>query len=101
MYLKILNSGDVSLRDIDNFKAFSILSEITETNWPASVKNMMSMADENRFWLEADAVLSLSAKKDDEAWVRQFWKMLKAAEPYGFSDVKARRIKAHVEYAKE
>lgn len=96
MYVQISADGNVSLEDIDNFKAFSIVTDLLVENWPPNVKAMMSAADESRFWLDADAVIDLSPKHGDTAWVDQFWAILKAAERYGFSDVEGRRIKAHV-----
>ncbi|MCX7561463.1 hypothetical protein OS190_18010 [Sulfitobacter sp. F26204] len=99
MYVKISKSGRVSLQDIDNFKAFSIRSELPKARWPDRVITMAIETEENHFWLNADTVLELSEKKDDEEWMDRFWKMLQAAEPYGFYDIKLQRIKAHVVYS--
>ena len=100
MHLLIAEDGTLSLEDVDDLKRFSIV----EAN-PGAVRGCASgaladigePADDDHYWLSAEAVLALSARKDDPEWVAAFWVMLKKVEQYGFSDMQARRVKAHVE----
>ena len=39
-----------------------------------------------------------SSKATEEIWLDQFWAMLAGAEPYGYADLKAQLVRAHIEY---
>jgi len=54
-------------------------------------------ADNDHYWLDADAVEELSVRNKDQQWVRNFRAMLESVEPYGYYDRAANRVKAHVE----
>ena len=54
--------------------------------------------EEGNYWLYALAVIALSSKSTEKTWLDQFWAMLAGAEPYGYADLKARLVRAHVEY---
>jgi hypothetical protein len=41
-------------------------------------------------------VILFLLKFDDPEWIEAFWKMLTTVEKYGYSDLKNRRIKAHI-----
>lgn len=45
---------------------------------------------------DGEPVIQLSAKSNDPLWVDSFWGMLKALEPYGYSGMIKKRVKAHV-----
>ncbi len=92
MYLKIEDDGRLVLEEIDDFGRFHIAGEAAS---PA-FRQIAEAAGEGHFWLKADAIVELSAKAGDEAWKSAFWNMLAKAEPYGFADVRGRRLKAHV-----
>ncbi len=96
MYIFIASDGRLSLRDSDNMRAFSIVEEESGSagKWLAPIA--VSQAGQE-FWLDANAVIELSGKMDDQAWVGNFWDMLAGVEAYGYSDMKNKRAKAHVE----
>lgn len=99
MFLKVLEDGGLVLEEIDDFKRFHIATLPEQTSGSAAspdFRRIAAEADEGRFWLDADAIVALSAKAGDDAWRDAFWDMLAKAEPYGFADVAGRRIKAHV-----
>ncbi len=99
MYLKVLEDGRLALEEIDDFKRFHISAApelLSGQAASADFQRIAAEADEGRFWLDADAIVALSAKAGDDAWQGAFWDMLAKAEPYGFADVAGRRIKAHV-----
>jgi hypothetical protein len=56
-------------------------------------------AEEQHYWLDANAVVSLSGRKGDQQWLAGFWDMLAKVEAYGYSDMEKKRVKAHVELA--
>ena len=54
-------------------------------------------AEDNHYWVDAEAVIQLSSKGSDPQWVDGFWDMLGKVEAYGYADLQAKRVKAHVE----
>ena len=98
MYLLIAVNGQLSLEDCDNMRAFSIVEE--ESGLAATqLSTIATPAEEQHYWLDADAVVELSGREDDQQWVKGFWDMLVKVESYGYSDMEKRRIKAHLELA--
>ena len=57
-------------------------------------------AAEQHYWLDADAMVELSGRKDDQQWVAGFWDMLAKVEAYGYSDMEKKQVKAHVDLAR-
>lgn len=96
MHVLIAVDGTLSLGDVDNLKGFSIVESDAELTANALAK-IGEPAEENHYWLSAEAVLALSPRKDDQEWVDGFWAMLRKVEAYGFSDMENKRVKAHVE----
>ena len=98
MYLLITANGKLSLEDSDNMRAFSIVEE--ESGLAASrLAAIATPAEEKHYWLDADAVVELSGRKNDQQWVAGFWDMLTQVEAYGYSDMENKRVKAHVDLA--
>lgn len=96
MHVQIAADGTLSLEDVDNLKGFSIV-EADAGSAASALGGIGEPAEENHFWLSAEAVIALSPRKDDEEWVDGFWAMLRKVEAYGFSDMEKKRVKAHVE----
>ncbi|MFT5111644.1 MAG: hypothetical protein ACI8P9_000964 [Parasphingorhabdus sp.] len=98
MHIEIHSDGKLSLKDIENFKGFSI---IDGTNGTAllELSAIAEPAEERHYWIDADSVIQLSAKSTDPLWVESFWSMLRAVEPYGYADMTLKRVKAHIEPA--
>ena len=96
MYLLITANGQLSLEDSDNMRAFSIVEE--ESGLAATqLSPFATPAEDQHYWLDADAVVELSGREDDQQWVKGFWDMLVKVEAYGYSDMEKKRIKAHLE----
>lgn len=76
-------------------RAFSIVEEESGTagKWLTPVTVSQT---EQEFWLDANAVIELSGRMDDQVWVGDFWDMLASVEAYGYSDMQNKRVKAHV-----
>jgi len=96
MYIQIRADGNISLEDSDNMRAFSIVEERKDTAHD-SLASIGEAAEDNHYWLDANAVVDLSGRKNDLDWVNQFWDMLAKSEPYGYSDMAGQRVKAHIE----
>ena len=100
MFISISADGDLDLEDVDNMKAFSIVEAAgasEEGRAGSALADIAEAAEDDHYWIDADAVIQLSARSEDSQWVENFWAMLKKVEAYGYSDLKARRVKAHVE----
>lgn len=80
-------------------RAFSIREDEADSaaGWLAQMGTPAE--EEGHYWLDADGVLELSGRGDDQQWVKQFWDMLAKVEAYGYSDMTNKRVKAHVERA--
>ena len=96
MYIFVDADGQVSLRDRDNMRTFSIV-EATAGGAADRLADIATVAGDNHYWLDAAAVIGISGRQDDAQWVAEFWDMLASVEPYGYSDMTAKKIKAHVE----
>ena len=96
MHLLLSHRGELSLEDIDNMKAFSIIDKTNGSDISALLA-IAQPAEDNHFWIDAEAVVALSDKADDEHWVTAFGQMLAMVEKYGYSDMNNKRVKAHLE----
>jgi len=97
MYILVTEKGDLELCDSDNMRAFSILLETHSAPVSGLTEIGVLAADNDHYWLDADAVEELSVRNKDQQWVRNFRAMLESVEPYGYYDRAANRVKAHVE----
>jgi hypothetical protein len=97
MYIFIAANGELSLQDSDNMRAFSI-REGKAGSADGWLARMATPAKEDgHYWLDADVVLDVSGRGDDQQWVEQFWEMLTKVEAYGYSDMTNKRVKAHLD----
>ena len=97
MLIKIKEDQSLSLEEEYNFKAFCIRTENPNTDL-SPLEKITERIEDGNYWLDAHGVIALSSKSTDKEWLNQFWDMLKCAEPYGFADVEAQLIRAHIEY---
>jgi hypothetical protein len=99
VYLKIGDGGILSMEEVEDFKRFHISAEmdtLADGDAIGSFEAISEDAGDEHFWLDADAIVKLSGRSEDENWLAAFWSMLEKAAPYGFADMDGRRIKAHV-----
>lgn len=99
MVLRITDDGRLVLEEIDDFTRFHISAapeRLEGEGASPAFRHIAEAAEEGHFWLDADAIVGLSPKSGDADWTSAFRAMLEKAEPYGFADVRGRRIKAHV-----
>jgi hypothetical protein len=98
LHLLIASDGGLSLQDTDNMRVFSIVEEPGGVAATA-LGDIAEAAEDNHFWIDADAVVELSGRGEDQNWVSEFWEMLAKVEAYGYSDIAMRRVKAHLDQA--
>jgi hypothetical protein len=99
MYILVTEKGDLELCDSENMRAFSIVLEAHSVPVSRLTEIGALAADNDHYWLDADAVEELCVRNKDQQWVRDFRAMLDSVEPYGYYDRAANRVKAHVERA--
>lgn len=100
MFLLIAKDGSLSLEDSEEMKSFSVVESPDapqQGTASAALAAIAEKTDDDHFWINADAIVQISPKKDDAKWVSDFWEMLKKVEPYGYYDTDSQRVKAHIE----
>lgn len=95
MFILVGTNGSLSLQDSDNFREFSI---VDESNGLAvdSLAKIGEPAEDDHFWLDANAIIELSARETDQQWTDAFWEMLARVEAYGYSNMSNQQVKAHM-----
>ena len=96
MLIRVREDQSLTLEEEDNFKGFCIRVKDLDMNISALAVITNRIEDSN-YWLDTQGVIALSSKSTDKKWLNQFWSMLKDAESYGFADVEAQLIRAHIE----
>jgi hypothetical protein len=97
MLIRVREDQSLVLEEEENFKDFCIRVKDLDTNISA-LDTITERIEDSNYWLDAQGVIALSSKSTDKEWLDQFWGMLKGAEPYGFADLEAQLIRAHIEY---
>ena len=97
MLIRVREDQSLVLEEEDNFKEFCIRVKDLDTNISA-LDTITERIEDSNYWLDAQGVIALSSKSTDKEWLDQFWGMLKGAELYGFADLEAQLIRAHIEY---
>ena len=98
MYLDVKSDGSLTLEETDDFGRFEIRSAIDLASGKASEKflRIAEPTENDRYWIDAEALVKLSSRANDILWCQAFWAMLVKAEPYGFADTGRKRIMSHV-----
>ena len=97
MLIRVREDQSLALEEEENFKGFCIRVNNLDTDISA-LDAITNRIEDSNYWLDAQGVIALSSKSTDKEWLDQFWGMLKGAEPYGFADLEAQLIRAHIEY---
>ena len=97
MLIRVRKDQSLTLEEEDDFKGFCIRVKDLDTNISA-LDVITNRIEDSNYWLDAQGVIALSSKSTEKEWLNQFWDMLKRAEPYGFADLEAQLIRAHIEY---
>ena len=97
MLIRFREDQSLALEEEENFKGFCIRVNNLDTDISV-LDAITNRIEDSNYWLDAQGVIALSSKSTDKEWLDQFWGMLKGAEPYGFADLEAQLIRAHIEY---
>ena len=97
MIIRVREDHVLALEDEDNFRSFCITAQNPNTDLGA-LHAITRRVEEGNYWLNALAVIALSSKATEKTWLDQFWAMLAGAESYGYADLKAQLVRAHIEY---
>jgi hypothetical protein len=97
MIIRVREDHALALEDEDNFRSFCIRAQNPNTDLGA-LDAITRRVEEGNYWLDALAVIALSSRSTETMWLDQFWAMLAGAERYGYADLKAQRVRAHIEY---
>ena len=97
MIIRVREDHALALEDEDNFQSFCIRAQNPNTDLGA-LDAITRRVEEGNYWLDALAVIALSSKATEKMWLDQFWAMLAGAERYGYADLKAQRVRAHIVY---
>ena len=96
MYLDISADTGVTLRDIEDFSRFHVETNLESPTDSAAFRALAAQAEDDHYWLGADAIIALSDKSDQPDWISRFKEMLSNVEKYGFFDRATDRVKLHV-----
>ena len=97
MIIRIREDHTLTLEDEENFKGFCIKAVDSNSDLGA-LDAITKRVEEDNYWLDALAVIALSSKATEKTWLDNFWNMLAGAEPYGYADLQAQLVRAHIEY---
>ena len=97
MIIRIREDHTLVLEDEENFKGFCIKAMDSNSDLGA-LDAITKRVEEDNYWLDALAVIALSSKATEKTWLDNFWNMLAGAEPYGYADLQAQLVRAHIEY---
>ena len=97
MLIRVREDQSLTLEEEDNFKGFCIRVKDLDANLSV-LDGIITRIEDSQYWLDAQGVIALSSKSTDKEWLIQFWGMLRGAEAYGFADLEAQLIRAHIEY---
>ena len=100
MIIRVREDHVLALEDEDHFQRFYITAQNPNTDLGA-LDAITRRVEEGNYWLDALAVIALSSKSTEKIWLDQFWAMLAGAEPYGYADLNAQLVRAHIEYDTE
>ena len=99
LYLWVSVDSVVSLEDYENFTSFDILIENNDRSILTTSEDFLSISEDignDHYWLDAQAISSLSLKYEDGSWIKSYWEMLAKAEAFGYFDPIKCQIKAHL-----
>ena len=97
MIIRVREDHVLALEDEDNFQSFCIRAQNPKTDL-SELDTITRRVEEGNYWLDALAVIALSSKSTEKMWLDKFWAMLAGADPYGYADLKAQLVRAHIEY---
>ena len=96
MLIRVRKDQTLALEEEDDFKGFCIRAKDSGMNLVA-LDMITKRIEDGNYWLDAQGVIALSSKSKEKEWLDRFWAMLKDSELYGFANLEAQLIRAHIE----
>ena len=104
MFVKLSATGQVTLEDRDNFRAFKLVVE----GGPARLEqarralgNTAELPDQATAWIFEQALRQRPEVAGDAAWQQNLGGMIEKAKPHGWIDEQKKAIKAHIEWTEK
>ena len=97
MLIRVRKNQTLALEEEDDFEGFCIRVKDSGMNLVA-LDMITKRIEDGNYWLDAQGVIALSSKSKEKEWLDRFWVMLKGSELYGFANLEAQLIRAHIEY---
>jgi hypothetical protein len=97
MLIRVRKDQTLALEEEDDFQSFCIRVKDSDMNLVA-LDMITKRIEDGNYWLDAQGVVALSSKSKKKEWLDHFWAMLKGSELYGFANLEAQLIRAHIEY---
>jgi hypothetical protein len=101
LYLKLSATGELTLEDRDNFRAFKFVAAGNRGNLDQvrkAVAGTAELPDAETAWILEDALRHWPGVEGDDAWQRSFSAMIEKARPHGWIDDARKAIRANVEW---
>jgi len=99
--VKVSASGNVSLEDRDNFRAFKLVIDGGPEQLDAALKALSGIAellDSTHAWIFEQALRQRPEVAGDNTWQSNLGAMIEKAKPHGWIDEVNQAIKAHIEW---
>jgi hypothetical protein len=100
MIIAVTSTGDLELRDADNFRAFKIVDELGGdlVRLAAALEGIGKLTpDGAAAWVAFDRVPWLPGRRGTEEWESAFHAMIAGARRFGWINDQDRTVRAHVE----
>jgi hypothetical protein len=101
MFVKVSASGDVTLEDRNNFRAFKLVATGNAMKLNAvrsALAGVADVPDDKTAWISEDALRHWEGVAEDQAWQQNLSNMIEKARPHGWIDESKKAIKAHIEW---
>jgi len=101
MFVKLSITGQVTLEDRDNFRAFKLVIEGEPTRLDQAKRalaNIAEIEDQTHAWIFEQGLRQRPEVAGDATWQANLGTMMEKAKPHGWIDEKKKAIKAHIEW---
>ena len=101
MFVKLSVTGQVTLEESDNFRAFKLVIEGDPTRLDQAKRalaNIAEIEDPTHAWIFEQALRQRPEVAQDATWQQNLGAMMEKAKPHGWIDEQKKAIKAHIEW---
>ena len=101
MFVKLSITGQVTLEDRDNFRAFKLVVEGEPGRLDQAKRALTNIAeteDQTHAWIFEQGLRQRPEVAGDATWQSNLGTMIEKAKPHGWIDEQKKAIKAHIEW---